>query len=258
MCDKMGKKKKTSVSKKAISVDFSIYNILNQFKEDMETRMGGSITFNMVIQSLINDRLDLDNTKSELIKIQKEAQETQLYIRQLLMKAIDRPKSVAIAPSPPPVQHSYLPPPPQYLSSPTQGSPNQQLNSLSNSPPSLLPQASPSPSATQPIKPYQPPRATKNVRNDLITEVKAVFTGEILKPSDVLKMAQPTHAKAEVKSLSDDEIEKREPQHFHAEENQEKFKKSNIEFTNITHKSDEHTEEEIAVLTKQAIGKTEE
>lgn len=251
----MTKKKSSSVSKKAISIDFSIYTILNQFKEDMEHRLGGTITFNMVIQSLINDRIDLDNTKSELLKIQKEAQETQLYIRQLLMKAIDRPKSVAIpAPNPAHIPNYPPPPPPQsnlplnsnsYIQQPT-------LNSNSISPSSL-----PS-SPTQPIKPYKPPKATKNVRNDLLTEVKTVFTGEILKPSDVLKLAQPTHAKSEIKNLSDDEIEKREPLHFHAEENQDKFKKSNIEFTNITHKSDERTEEEIKVLTQKFLDNKED
>lgn len=197
--------------KKSISVESHLYALLKQWKTEMKQKLGGNITFSMVVQSLVNDRTDLQNTKTELVAIQKEAEETQTFIKQILLKSVERStaptQTITYVPSIAP----NLPPPPP-------------------SPQQILPNTPPKP---QEKKSYQPPKETANLKKDYHDEVKAVFTGEILKPSEILQLTQPKHKNATDGALSEEEIKKRKPQTMYAEEHAEKFKTEKHDFVTI-------------------------
>ena len=232
--------------KKAITIDSNNMAILDHIKEEMVAKLGGNITYNMVIQRLIADHTDLENTRQELIEIQKEAEETQVFLKELLLKAVERPTMPTFVPMPSPVATTTIatplpPPPPSNLTSP-------------NQPPSTLPTTRPPIAPLPPIpKPYQPPPQTKDLRKDYHNEICAVFTGQVLKPSEVLKLTQPKHISVNVETLSDQEASDRSQVIFHAEANAEKFKTIKSEFKAIIPKAEED-EAEIKRRTKEEIG----
>ena len=238
-------KKSTTATKKAITIDANNLAVLDQLKEEMVAKLGGNITYNMVIQRLVADHTDLENTRQELIEIQKEAEETQVFLKELLLKAVERPSMPTFVPMPSPVATTTItsppPPPPSNLTSP-------------NQPPSTLPTTPPPIVQLPPVpKPYQPPPQTKDLRKDYHNEICAVFTGQVLKPSEVLKLAQPKHSTVKVETLSDQEASDRSQVTFHAEANAEKFKTIKSEFKAIIPKAEED-EAEIKRRTKEEIG----
>lgn len=224
-------KKTTAKSKtKAITVSDELNESLKKLQEELTKKMGGKITYNMVIQSLIQDHIDLQNVKVELAEIQAEADKTQELIKELLKTAITNNQNLLSVGHPAqaqvqPVVVTYAPPtgmpgmyPPMMPGYPS-GMPMPP-----NPPPSGPPKAPPAPR-----KEYVPPPNTANIKSDYQKEINAVLSGDIVKPSDVLKLTKPKHAEVDVKALSDDEIVARQPTNFFAETNPDHFKKTEEE-----------------------------
>ena len=168
---------------KSISIDPQVYKSLLKLRTGMSNKMAGKITFNMVIQSLLQDNTDLVNIKSELLALKSEMDETQNYLKEMLKLALEKPQ-------------------PQYI--PIAGAPQIISGPIQPPPPPMAPQIAP---------PRAPPKAyiapdTGDLKKDYVAEISQVFNGEIRKPSEIAKITQPKHINAEIKELDKEQIEK--------------------------------------------------
>jgi len=168
---------------KSISIDPQVYKSLLKLRAGMSNKMAGKITFNMVIQSLLQDSFDLINMKSELLTLKSEMDETQDYLKEMLKLALEKPQ-------------------PQYI--PIAGAPQIISGPIQPPPPPMAPQIAP---------PRAPPKAyiapdTGDLKKDYVAEISQVFNGEIRKPSEIAKITQPKHINAEIKELDKEQIEK--------------------------------------------------
>lgn len=198
---KMKKSTKKSDSK-AISINEETFKALERRKLEIEATLGGRATYSIVIRSLLNDHIDLENIRQEMEQIKEEAETTQEFIKEVLKLAVTSPASPAaiISPvfpqntgfinPPPPSPPSLSPPPPPTPQSPPKNNPN-----------GSNPQHS---QTITTIKTNYKPPNTANLRSDYQKEIKQVFNGEILKPSEVLNLTQPKHKNAEIKELKED------------------------------------------------------
>ena len=144
-------------------------------KEIMSQKSHGRFTFNMVIQSLLQDHTDLQNLKSELILIKKEMEDTQTYLKDMLKLALTNSKP----------QVQYLP-----IS-------GQSFTASSPLPPPAPPHAPP-----KKIN-YKPPN-TGNLMKDYVKEIRQLFKGDILRPSDVVGITKVKHRDTQIKQLQED------------------------------------------------------
>jgi hypothetical protein len=79
-----GRKKSTSKSEsKAITLSTPVFAAIKKIQEELESKLGGKMTYAMVIQSLLQDRIDLENVRKELKEIQEETDKTQDLIKDL-------------------------------------------------------------------------------------------------------------------------------------------------------------------------------
>jgi hypothetical protein len=223
------KKTTTKAKSKVITVTDELNESLKKLQDELTKKMGGKITYNMVIQSLIQEHIDLQNVKIELAEIQAEADKTQELIKELLKTAISNNQNLLSVghPAQPQVQPlvvTYAHP---------AGMPGMYPPMMPGYPGSMPVPPSPPPSgppkAPPPRKEYMPPPNTANIKSDYQKEINAVLSGEIMKPSDILKITKPKHAEVEVKALSDDEIAAKQPTAFFAETNPDHFKKTEEE-----------------------------
>ncbi|MBN2156640.1 MAG: hypothetical protein JW776_11420 [Candidatus Lokiarchaeota archaeon] len=163
---------KDSLTRKSVSIDGQVYKTIKRMKSTMSQKSHGRFTFNMVIQSLLQDHVDLQNLRSELLVIKKEMEETQNYLKEMLKLALINSKP----------QVQYIP--------------------ISGQPLTTPPPLSPSRNPPKKIE-YIPPN-TGNLMRDYVKEIKQLFKGEILRPSDV---AEITKIKTNpVKELAEDRI----------------------------------------------------
>jgi hypothetical protein len=167
--------KKTVDQRKSITVDSDMYLALKKLKDSMSDLLGGKTTFNMVIQSLFHDHDDLINVKQELEYIKKETEETQNYIRDMLKLALSaKSQAQIIMPS------------------------NLQVDSLVPPPPKVnVPPKKPSNYVAQ---------DTGNMKKDYINEITQLFTGEVIKPSDLIKITKPKHINSDIKQITEEAI----------------------------------------------------
>ncbi len=164
---------KESLIRKSVSVDGQVYNAIKHMKETMSQKSHGRFTFNMVIQSLLHDHVDLQNLKSELNLIKKEMEDTQTYLKDMLKLALTNSKP----------QVQYIPISGQSFPTP--------------SPPPAPPRGPP-----KKIN-YKPPN-TGNLMKDYVKEIKQLFKGDILRPSDVAGITKVKHINSKVKELQED------------------------------------------------------
>lgn len=171
------KKRNNAERRRSITVDSEIYLALKKMKDSMSDKLAGKTSFNMVIQALFQDHDDLINVRKELEDLKKETEETQNYIRDMLKLALSAKNQAQIIASP------------QFLPS------NFPIESLNPPPPKTL---------SPPKKPsnYIPPD-TGNLKKDYVAEITQLFTGEIIKPSDLIKITQPKHKDAEIKEIDE-------------------------------------------------------
>jgi predicted CopG family antitoxin len=178
----VSKKKKKIHSKRTVSVSDAVYTFLQNFKLELGDKLGGKISFNMVIQALINDHIDLQNVKSELKQIKTEADKTQEYIRDLLKTALSaQPKYIPINQG----NSSPPPPPPTSAGIPT-------ISSLKPPIKVLRKLDVPSPESL---------KTDAEVKQAFEKEKRMVFNGQIRKPSEILAMTCPNHSKSDLKEF---------------------------------------------------------
>jgi hypothetical protein len=166
--------------RKSITVDNEIYLALKKMKDSMSDTLAGKTTFNMVVQSLFHDHDDLLNVKQELESLKKETEETQNYIRDMLKLALSAKSQTQFIGSPQfmPMNlttESLIPPPPKQLAPPKK---------TSN---------------------YIAPD-TGNLKKDYINEITQLFTGEVIKPSDLIKITKPKHIDSEIKPIAEEAV----------------------------------------------------
>lgn len=154
---------------RSISVHSDIYLTLRKMRTEMQEALGGRVTFNMVIQRLLNEHVDLLNVRGELKEIKSEAEETQNYIKQMLRLALETKSPLSIN-SNQPVLHEPPRPP--------------EIKKVKR-------------------KEYRAP-STGNLKRDYVQEISHLFTGEILKPSDVLNITKPEHQNGRIEEITDD------------------------------------------------------
>ncbi|TFG19584.1 MAG: hypothetical protein EU530_05820 [Promethearchaeota archaeon] len=163
---------KNPLVRKSISIDGQVYKSIKHMKDTMSQKSHGRFTFNMVIQSLLQDHVDLQNLRSELTLIKKEMEDTQNYLKEMLKLALTNSKP----------QVQYIPVTGQALVAP---------------PPPAPPR--------NPLKKinYTPPN-TGNLMKDYVKEIKQLFRGEILLPSAVVDITKVKHKDSIVKELEED------------------------------------------------------
>jgi hypothetical protein len=163
-----------SMVRKSISIDGQVYNTIKKMKSTMSEKSHGRFTFNMVIQCLLQDHVDLQNLRSELELIKKEMEDTQEYLKEMLKLALTNSKP----------QVQYIP---------------------ISSPPLSTPPSVPPPTTLAPPKKinYKPPD-TGNLMQDYVKEIKQLFKGDILRPSDVVGITKVKHKDSKIKELEED------------------------------------------------------
>ena len=167
--------------RKSISIDLDAYETLKKIKNEITNKLGGRITFNMVVQSLINDHNDLINIKSEIVEIRNEANKTNEYIKDMLKLALST--SVATTNN----NSGFI-----------QSNNN---TPMLKAPPTAPPVVSPPTKAPKKIT-YRSPNSG-NLKKDYINEIKQVFNGSFVKPSDILKITKPKHLDSVIKEIDE-------------------------------------------------------
>lgn len=161
-----------SLIRKSISIDGQVYKTIKHMKDTMSRQSHGRFTFNMVIQSLLQDHMDLQNLRSELTLIKKEMEDTQNYLKEMLKLALTNSK-------------------PQVHYIPASGQP-------------LIAPSHPAPPRGPPKKiNYKAPN-TGNLMKDYVKEIKQLFRGEILLPSSVVDITKVKHKDSKIKELEED------------------------------------------------------
>lgn len=163
------------IKKKAIMVDEETYEILN----GKRNYLGGTISFNMVVQSLLADTVKLDLANVKIDKIEEEMvklrDETYIYMQKILELSLENSQTVVATAMPQQTIPIPSSPPP-----PFKGPPKRMKKST-----------------------YKP-KMTGNTKKDFVNEMKQVFNGEYIKPSELLKITKPKHKDVEVKVLDED------------------------------------------------------
>ncbi|MHA1819130.1 MAG: hypothetical protein ACTSU2_16400 [Promethearchaeota archaeon] len=178
----------TSQVKKKITIDGNVYKTLSKIRNDMSKKLGGRITFNMVIQTLIHDRIDLENMKKEFEQLKQEMDETQEYIKNMLELALQTPKTL-----------------PSVIAA-TGYIPTANLSGNTQIPPSPPSPPKPPKAAIPKKLNYVPPK-TGDLKRDYVVEIKQLFTGTILKPSEILKITKPKHMNSKINFIEPDKDE---------------------------------------------------
>jgi hypothetical protein len=161
-----------SLTRKSVSIDGQVYKTIKHMKNTMSRQSHGRFTFNMVIQSLLQDHVDLQNLRSELTLIKKEMEETQDYLKEMLKLALTNSKP----------QVQYIP--------------------VSGQPRAVPPPPAPPRGPPKKIN-YKAPN-TGNLMKDYVKEIKQLFRGEILLPSSVVNITKVKHKDSKVKELEED------------------------------------------------------
>lgn len=172
------------IKKSSISIERGIYETLKKIRNEMSFKLGGRVTFNMVLQSLLNDHLDLMNTSSELKNIQNETEKMQNYLKSVLKLALintnQQPQYIPIS-GIQLYQNNTTPPPPSPYPIKNQNDISLKYNILSK---------------------YNPPN-TGDLKKDYVNEIKQIFNGVILKPSEVVKLTKPKHLDAKIEEIDE-------------------------------------------------------
>ncbi|MHA1111613.1 MAG: hypothetical protein ACTSRE_10960 [Promethearchaeota archaeon] len=163
-----------SLIRKSVSIDGQVYKTIKHMKDTMSQLSHGRFTFNMVIQSLLQDHMDLQNLRSELTLIKGEMEDTQSYLKEMLKLALTNSKP----------QVQYIPVTGQPLAAPPPPAPPR-------GPPKKINYKSPN---------------TGNLMKDYVKEIKQLFKGDILRPSDVAGITKVKHKDSKIKELEEDSL----------------------------------------------------
>jgi len=186
---------KKEIRSKSISIAIDTYEKLLKIKEKLTQKLGGSINFNVVIQSLINDHLDLENVKKELIEMQNQAIETAEYLKNLLQLALEKSSiTPQIIPLPQVTTASIINPSLEYT----------QTTTLIPPPPPPKPPLSPEEIELRKKRLQELENKNLELKEQFVKELHLVFDGTEKKPSEILKITKPLHEAGKIHKIDED------------------------------------------------------
>ncbi|XEO76544.1 hypothetical protein WKT22_01568 [Candidatus Lokiarchaeum ossiferum] len=140
----------------------------------------------ILIKSILDQKKEVANLKDEIKKLQQKSKEDNEFLKELLLKALEVPKIPQMIP----MNYSQFTPP-------INANPSYSTTQSSFTPPPPPPSKQ-----SKPPQSYQAPN-TGNLKKDYIQEIQQIFTGDILKPSQIVQTTKPRHLEHEVEEISD-------------------------------------------------------
>lgn len=182
------KQKESSIKKRVHTIQVSAENFLElqRLRDEQAQEVGCRGSYNMAITYLLalQTKYDLLLEKFKNIEDvhQQSLQQENQFLREVVLHSVQTPKTLSN----------------QDLQYP---SPNQQPRSLTPPHPPGAPPIRCSP--PKPIHNYSPPN-TGNIKKDYQKEIAQVFTGNILKPSDIIQTTKPKHINTNIHEIEED------------------------------------------------------
>ena len=158
-----------------IDVEKLIYNILSKMKNNLSRQIGEDASYTLVIQVLLREHYSIPRLEDEISRIEDRLKEKELdynkldkehkeFMKELLLKD-NKPVFMGMSLQPG-HQGPYSPPPP--------------------------------PSKPKEIIDLSKLKTTNDVKKDVKAEMKAVFNGDIRKPSEIAKLTKPKHLESKI------------------------------------------------------------
>jgi len=191
----------------SIHVSEETFHQLQSLRDIQAKEAGCRGSYNMAVKNLLSLKTTHDQLQQKYDHLH-ESQSHQFeqenhYLKELLMQSLNTPKNYAVHPSPypSPNPNPYSSPYPNISPYPNSGS----LMPGSPYPGSVLnpPPGSSIPPPRKKISNYAPPN-TKNLRSDYQKEIHQIFTGELLKPSEIVQTTQPVHVDSGIQEIAED------------------------------------------------------
>lgn len=178
------KKNETKPTKK-LNRKLDFYDPILKISKQMDSGIKSHSKEIVLIKSILEQKKEVANLKEEIAKLQQKSKADNEFLKELLLKALDTPKMPQMIPMSYP---QFIPP----LNS-------NQLNSIPQ--PNLAPPPPPKRKIKPPLN-YKPPN-TGNLKNDYVREIQQIFSGDILKPSQVVQTTKPKHLEHEVEEINE-------------------------------------------------------
>lgn len=177
------------------------FHQLQSLRDIQAKEAGCRGSYNMAVRNLLSLKTTHDHLQQKYDHLH-ESQSHQLeqenrYLKELLIQSLSAPRNV---PGYPP---SYPTPYPNGAS--LHGPPGSVLPAYFTQNVGNLgkpPTAPPSPPRKK-ISNYSPPN-TANLRRDYKDEIQQIFTGDLLKPSEIVQTTQPEHVDSGIQEITDD------------------------------------------------------
>lgn len=167
----------------SIKVNRLIFEVLSKMKDNLSRQIGDKATYKLVIQVLLKEHYSIPHLKKEIedlkkdLKVNKETQAD--FMKELLLQKSKQ----QYAPAPPNGYAQPQPPPP----------------------PLKIPKDPPRRIQSIDLSKIKTPN---DIKKALLSESKQVFTGKVLKPSQIIAITKPKHFDTEIILLEDEEIDK--------------------------------------------------
>lgn len=170
--------------RKSISVTYQTYQELLQCKHEFRENLGDHLSFNRIIHHLLSIHNEYKELKTQLQNMEQKNSELlndeRNFLRQVLITQNQQRVPVMMGAMSNVNLHTgqlgsnFTPPPP---------------------PPRIPHRKFP--------KKYIPMN-TGNLKKDYVNEIKQIFTGDILKPSEVIETTQPKHQNTEISHFTEE------------------------------------------------------
>ncbi|RLI63192.1 MAG: hypothetical protein DRO88_10540 [Promethearchaeia archaeon] len=174
-------KQNTSFSFHSIRVSHSVYKKLRAMRKSLLLSANSPISFNYTINFLLLTQEKYDQLKQKYDQLKQKldtmVEAENQYLKSLLKQSLQKPQIYGMVPSGTPTVG--LTPPPS-SSTPRQGPPRSPLKILN----------------------YKAPD-TGNLKNDYQKEIKQIFCGSVLKPSEIVQTTKPAHLSSSIKEIDE-------------------------------------------------------
>ena len=160
---------------KTISVSNNTYRKLLEFKEGLSGQLGDYVSFNRAIHHLLRLSNQLKEITAQLkFSEEKNAEmigDEKIFLRQVILCKNQQPIPVMMG---------------------------TMANFNVNSPQFTPPPAPPIPQLKPKFRTPYIPLDTGDLKKDYVHEIKQIFTGEMLKPSEIIETTKPKHSQSKV------------------------------------------------------------
>ncbi len=189
----LNKRSKAHSKEKANSIStdqkrrLDFYDPLLQIKKKVEQSLRNTDKETLLLNSLVQKNKEVDDLKSAIKALQQKSSDDNQFLKDLLLKSLETPKMPQMMP----------PMYPQYLQ------PMTSTFAQNNQQPGFSPPPPPPPKKKAVMPPNYKPPNTGNIKKDYVNEIKQIFSGEILKPSQVLQTTKPKHIEQEIEEFNE-------------------------------------------------------